>query len=45
MTAEQNLEVYRILMGISGKNVVPEMLDFVGRATWAKRQLRIFPSA
>ncbi|MCO5382362.1 MAG: ATP-binding cassette domain-containing protein [Methanosarcina barkeri] len=30
MTAEQNLEVYRILMGIPGKNIVPELLDFVG---------------
>jgi ABC-2 type transport system ATP-binding protein len=42
MTAGQNLEVYRILMGIPGKNVVPEMLDFVGLDNVGKKTTKDF---
>jgi ABC-2 type transport system ATP-binding protein len=42
MTAEQNLEVYRILMGIPGKNIVPELLDFVGLSNVGKKKTKDF---
>jgi ABC-2 type transport system ATP-binding protein len=38
MTAEQNLEVYRILLGIHDKNIVPELLDFVGLSNVGKKK-------
>ena len=42
MTAEQNLEVSRLLMGISSKNVVPELLDFVGLGNAGKKKTKDF---
>ena len=42
MTAKQNLEVYRVLMGISDKNVVPELLDFVGLGNAGKKKTKDF---
>jgi len=42
MTAEQNLEVYRILMDIPGKNIVPELLDFVGLSNVGKKKTKDF---
>lgn len=40
MTAEQNLEVYRILMGIPEKNIVPELLSFVGLDKVGKKKTK-----
>ncbi|MDR1301078.1 MAG: ATP-binding cassette domain-containing protein [Treponema sp.] len=42
MTAEQNLEVYRLLMSIPGKNIVPELLDFVGLNNAGRKKTRDF---
>ncbi|MDR3120986.1 MAG: ATP-binding cassette domain-containing protein [Clostridiales bacterium] len=42
MTAEENLEVYRILLGITDKNIVPELLDFVGLGGFGKKKTRDF---
>jgi ABC-2 type transport system ATP-binding protein len=42
MTAGENLEVYRRLIGISDKSVVPELLDFVGLGGLGKKKTRDF---
>jgi ABC-2 type transport system ATP-binding protein len=42
MTAEENLEVYRILIGLPNKNIVPELLDFVGLANSDKKKTKDF---
>ncbi|RCX12953.1 ABC-2 type transport system ATP-binding protein [Anaerobacterium chartisolvens] len=42
MTARQNLEVYRILMGISDKGIVPELLDLVGLGNAGKKKTKDF---
>jgi ABC-2 type transport system ATP-binding protein len=42
MTAAENLEVYRILLGLPDKNIVPELLDFVGLAASGKKKTKDF---
>ncbi|GHV12183.1 bacitracin ABC transporter ATP-binding protein [Clostridia bacterium] len=42
MTADENLEVYRILIGISDKNIVPDLLDFVGLSGLGKKKAKDF---
>ncbi|MDR1216278.1 MAG: ATP-binding cassette domain-containing protein [Treponema sp.] len=42
MTAAQNLEVYRVLMGIPDKTVVSELLDFVGLGNAGKKKTKDF---
>ncbi|GHV07478.1 bacitracin ABC transporter ATP-binding protein [Spirochaetia bacterium] len=42
MTADENLEVYRILIGSAEKRIVPELLDFVGLSGLGKKKARDF---
>jgi ABC-2 type transport system ATP-binding protein len=42
MTAQENLEVYRILIGSTDKNVVPELLNFVGLGNLGKKKTKDF---
>ncbi|MDR1159437.1 MAG: ATP-binding cassette domain-containing protein [Syntrophomonadaceae bacterium] len=42
MTAAQNLEAYRLLMGIPGQNIVSELLDFVGLGNVGKKKTKDF---
>lgn len=42
MTAGENLEVYRILMDIGDKNIVPELLNFVGLSDAGKKKTKDF---
>jgi ABC-2 type transport system ATP-binding protein len=42
MTARDNLEVYRILIGIADKEIVPELLDFVGLSGLGKKKVKDF---
>ncbi|GHU27694.1 bacitracin ABC transporter ATP-binding protein [Spirochaetia bacterium] len=42
MTADENLEVYRILIGITEKRIVPELLDFVGLSGLGKKKTKDF---
>ncbi|GHV27955.1 bacitracin ABC transporter ATP-binding protein [Clostridia bacterium] len=42
MTAAENLEVYRILIGIADKRKVPDLLDFVGLSGLGKKKTKDF---
>jgi ABC-2 type transport system ATP-binding protein len=42
MTAAENLEVYRILLGLPDKNIVPELLDFIGLANSGRKKTKNF---
>ncbi|MFP3153916.1 ATP-binding cassette domain-containing protein [Lachnospiraceae bacterium ZAX-1] len=42
MTADENLEVYRVLIGIPNKNIVPELLNFVGLGGLGKKKAKDF---
>jgi ABC-2 type transport system ATP-binding protein len=42
MTATQNLETYRLLMGIPNKNAVSELLDFVGLGNVGRKKTKDF---
>ncbi|MDR3052777.1 MAG: ATP-binding cassette domain-containing protein [Coriobacteriales bacterium] len=42
LTAEENLEVYRILLGISSKEVVLQLVGFVGLGNVGKKKARDF---
>jgi ABC-2 type transport system ATP-binding protein len=42
MSAAENLEVYRILLGINDRNVVPELLEFAGLAKAGKKKTKDF---
>lgn len=42
MTAQENMEVYRLLLGIDNPNVIPELLEFVGLHNLKRKKAKDF---